>query len=100
MKQYESGALIIYKSADRETWEPVLNSEVPEWVKDPDILGRMVDGEACHDDDDPASPWYIAKRVVNGADQSAMLAAKAKRERRCRIRLAHDRATSDSRILH
>lgn len=44
---------------DMKLLEP---SKVPDWLKDPDILGRMVDGELAHDPE-RGPQWYAAVRV-------------------------------------
>lgn len=54
------GVLVIYQSKDCVTFDPIKPAEVPDWVKDPDILGRMVDGEAVSNDQEN---WYIARGV-------------------------------------
>lgn len=84
-----NGTLVIYKSSDCEEWTPVKASEVPDWARAPDVVGRMVDGEACQLNYE--GDWYIAKRVLNGFDHGAILAAKAKRIRRAErnIRVMH-----------
>lgn len=58
--------LIIYCSINgRDVWAPVLPAEVPEWVKDPDIMGRLVAGEMCSDvaEGVTGSLWYRAEKV-------------------------------------
>lgn len=90
--------LVIYKSLDCETFEPVKTDDVPEWVKDPDVVAHMVDGEAVHNDDEPDSPYYIAKRVLTDEDESALMKAYVRRGRRNRIRLLHEQP--ESRVVH
>lgn len=97
---YESGVLVIYKSLDCETFEPVKAADVPDLVKAPDVVARMVDGEACRNEDEPDSPWYIAKRVLSDADESALMAAYVRRQRRNRIRLLHEQPQDGERVVH
>lgn len=78
----------------------MLASAVPEWAKEPDLVARMVDGEACRNEDEPGSPYYIAKRVLGHQDQTALAAAVEKRERRNHIRLLHKQPQGESRVLH
>ena len=101
MTTYESGKLVIYKSSDCETWEPVKAADVPDWVKeDSERLGRMVDGEACRNEDEPDSPWFTAKRVLTDEDESALMKAYARRQRRQHIRLLHEQPQEGSRVVH
>lgn len=60
------GVLIVYASVNgSDPWHPLTDKEVPEWVKQPDTLGRMVAGEMCFkaDEGDKGSLWYRAERV-------------------------------------
>jgi len=78
----ETGTLIIYRSTDDcETWVAVKPADVPEWAKDPDVIARMVDGEACQNDESEWE-WFIALRAPNLEDVMLIAAAKAKRLRR------------------
>jgi len=57
---------------DEDSWHPVHEKEVPEWVKDPDNMARMVlRGEQCMkcDEGDKGSLWYRARVLeaeING----------------------------------
>lgn len=58
--------LIIYTSVNgRDPWIPIPQSEVPEWVKDHGIMGRLVAGQMCCDPaiGDKGSNWYRAQKV-------------------------------------
>ena len=91
MKQH---ALIIFESVTgRDQWKPILPSDVPEWVKDPDIIARMMDGEICMNAaiGDKGSLWYYAEqapsdemiaRNIQAADD-----AEDKRARKNKLRL-------------
>lgn len=71
----QQALLVIYRSRNgRDNWEPVLPDDVPAWVKAPDIMGRLVQGEQCMDAGERpnGSMWYRAKRVVNQYDQGVI----------------------------
>lgn len=84
------GMLAIYSSPDGESnWTPVKAVDVPEWIKnDPDLLARLVDGEACCDTSIEPNVWYMALRVLQQEDQDALRAALEKRMRKKGKRLA------------
>ena len=100
MTPCKCGELVIYKSLDCKTFDPVKTEDVPEWVKDPDVLARMVDGEACQNKDELGSPWFTAKRVLTDEDESALMKAYARRQRRQHIRLLHEQPQEGSRVVH
>ena len=55
--------LIVFSAADQAgPWTPVPITEVPDWVKDPDVMGYLVAGETVTD---PAiGPlWFRAEKV-------------------------------------
>jgi hypothetical protein len=59
--------MIIYRSPNcRDDWTPVLPQDVPDWVRDPDNLAQLVEGNACCDPalGEAGSDWYRAE-VVN-----------------------------------
>lgn len=65
----QQGYLMIYRSpTGRDNWQPVLPDDVPEWVKDQDILGRLVAGEIACDPTEGNSgrDWYRAERTYPG----------------------------------
>jgi len=62
--------LIILRSADGEKdWTPVLPDQVPAWLKDPRVIGALVDGGTMAQGPvgvilpDEIRPWYRAERV-------------------------------------
>ena len=58
--------LVIYKSPNgRDHWEPVMQADVPSWVRATEVMGRLVAGEACMDaaEGDSGSAWYRAERM-------------------------------------
>jgi hypothetical protein len=67
------GKLVILVSPDGETdWKPVKPEDVPEWLKKPEVLGAMVEGNMAHKTDEPESPWYVA---IQMPEKSAILAS-------------------------
>ena len=58
--------LVILCSEDGKIWHPLKPDEVPAWVKEPAIVGRMVAGEMCMDprQEPKGSPWYRAEQVA------------------------------------
>ena len=66
-RYYVQAMLIVSVSKDGENdWHPLRWDEVPEWVKHPDNMARLVDGEMCQAKKlvDGESSWYKADRVV------------------------------------
>lgn len=58
--------IIIFTSVNgREPWHPVKPEEVPEWVKHPDNMAKMLSGEECMKCDEgvAGSAWYRAVRL-------------------------------------
>lgn len=43
-------------------WHPVKSEEVPDWLKDPDVMGYLVEGGVAHVPD-LNTPYYRARRV-------------------------------------
>jgi hypothetical protein len=65
-QQFAQAYLIVFVSKDGETdWHPLRWDEVPEWVKHPDNMARLVDGDMCQDptQGEAGSSWYKAERV-------------------------------------
>ena len=91
MKETE---LIIFESPNgRDQWKPLLPKDVPEWVKDPEIISRMIDGEICMDAKigDKGSPWYCAEQapsesyVIQNVEDAQKAEDKRKRKNNLRI---------------
>jgi hypothetical protein len=78
------GTLIIFQSDNgMDGWTPVKPEDVPAWVKDPDNLARLVDGEACQNtEQESGEKWYMAQRLPTAQDLEAYSMAAAKRVRR------------------
>jgi len=75
--------LIIYVSPNgRDGWKPLLSDAVPEWVKAPDIMGRLVAGEMCMDaaQGTSGSDWFKAMRVLPHAEYLKVQAAHKTRD--------------------
>jgi hypothetical protein len=55
--------LVIFRSQDGDKdWKPVKPEDVPAFVKDPDTLGRLMDGEMVrHLTEDLG--WYMAAKM-------------------------------------
>jgi hypothetical protein len=54
--------LVIFKSADGKTgWSPVKPEDVPEWVKTPVHIGRIMNGEMVSSGDG----WYVAAKAAD-----------------------------------
>ncbi len=88
VQEMSQARLVIYRSpTGRDNWEPVNQSEVPDWVKEPRVMGRLVAGEMCCDTQigDKGSDWYMARKVVSKEE----LAAQERREKRQAKRRAH-----------
>ena len=82
------GTLVIFQSPNgMDHWTPVLPADVPAWVKDPDNVARLVDGEACSlDPEAPDAVWYMALQMPTEADlQAYSLAAARRAKRRSRL---------------
>lgn len=66
----KKAVLVILVSHDEgDTWAPVPVEEVPEWLKRPEIVGRIMHGEMVQNDGrvlaaSHSRPWYRAERVA------------------------------------
>lgn len=59
----KAGTLVIYRSSTgKRKWKPVLPAAVPAWLKDPEVLGRLVAGEMAHK---PKEGWYRAEKLAD-----------------------------------
>lgn len=87
-KTTKQALLVVYESINGKTdWKPIMASEVPAWVLNPDVMGRLAAGEQCMDaaQGDKGSKWYRAARVVSAEQQRA----EAKRQRKNAKRALH-----------
>lgn len=58
--------LVIHCSVNgRDGWHPVKDDELPAWVKEPDVMCRLVRGECAMkcDEGEVGSMWYRAEKV-------------------------------------
>jgi len=88
MTHLAQAELVILASADgRGAWSPVLPAAVPDWIKEPDTLARLVAGECAMkaDEGESGSLWYRAQAV---AEVERIVAAEAKRARKQAKRIA------------
>lgn len=78
------GTLIFFSQPDGDqNWTPILAKDVPEFCRDPDVLARIVDGEACADTTDgQATIWYRAEQVMTDADREKIGTILDMRKRR------------------
>lgn len=85
----KSAVCIIYKSPDGENnWTPVKPEDVPGWIKEPDVMARLVKGEMARNDrsallvPEDARPWYRAHVVTPATEVDRIMAAEVKRKRK------------------
>ena len=80
----DQATLVIMASADGEKWGPVKPESVPEWVKRPDVMARLVEGEACQDlTAESGETWFCA---MTRSDVRSVVAADVKRRVRAEKR--------------
>jgi hypothetical protein len=60
---------VIWKTTDEgKTWDPVKTADVPEFLKAPDVMANLLNGEMAQDTSgillpQGARPWYRAERI-------------------------------------
>lgn len=54
--------LVVLHSPDTEDWKPVMPAETPEWVKEPDVMGRLVAGDMAHRE---GEGWYRVQKLAD-----------------------------------
>lgn len=97
----KQAVFVVYESPNgRDNWRPLQAADVPEWVKHPDIMGKLATGQQCMDaaQGDKGSKWYRAERVLTPDEQRA----EEKRERKAstlRARRLVVEATQNARML-
>lgn len=47
---------------DDSIWTPVMPEDLPEWVKDPEVMGKMRNGEKVSMNPDKGTVWYRGVR--------------------------------------
>lgn len=66
LSQFAQALLVILRSPNgRDNWEPVKPEDVPAWVKEPQRMARLVDGDMIMDptEGEKGSAWYRAEKV-------------------------------------
>jgi hypothetical protein len=81
--------LIIYVSNDGgANWTALALTDVPDWLKDPDVMRKLIEGEMAQQRPDglvlpdDVRPWYRAEPAGYDRDVMAIRAAAEKRARR------------------
>lgn len=57
-EQLVQANLVIMQSEDGENWSPVQQADVPEWVRKPEVIAQLAEGNACQGPGE--STWYGA----------------------------------------
>jgi len=58
--------MVVYASPDGSTgWRPLIPEAVPEWVKEPDVMGNLANGRIAYlqGGNDVAPMWYRAEPI-------------------------------------
>lgn len=82
---FNQAVFVIWASEDgRTNWTKVRPDEVPDWVKHPQVLGRLVNGDMCMAprDGENGSLWYRADVFLAGAERERLEAALKARDLR------------------
>lgn len=78
--EYEMGELVIFSSETGDDgWETVQPADVPDWLKDYDVIGWLVAGEMCRNDDSEDSRWFKAERMSSPEEVKTIVAAEVRR---------------------
>lgn len=75
--------MVIQRSENgRDNWQPVKPNDVPDWVKDPDNITKLIQGEQCMrpKDGNAGSDWY--RGVMTNEDRQSLVAAMERRAQR------------------
>ena len=79
----KKGIFVIYGSKNgRDNWFPVKPEDVPEWVKDKEVLGHLVNGNCAQRCDDDSELIYRAEVVLGAQDEAKLREALETRELR------------------
>lgn len=65
------GLLVILRTEtprDDASWKLVLPADVPEWVKEPDNMARLVAGDMCSKPEADEFGWYRAEKVSSDGE--------------------------------
>lgn len=80
--------LVVLKKTHEKAraWEPVAPEDVPEWLKDPQVMGHLVRGN-CASNESKGKEWFCALPPEKAtAVLNAQAKAQEKRDRRARKR--------------
>ncbi|MCA9340177.1 MAG: hypothetical protein KDA17_04660 [Candidatus Saccharibacteria bacterium] len=61
-----TASAVVFVSDDAQSWQPVKAFNVPDWVKEPDVMSDMLTGVIVSLEE--AGPFYKAKRVTQLSD--------------------------------
>lgn len=80
MSSVGMGNFVIAVSENGENgWKLLKPAEVPEWLKNPDVLGQMREGFIAHNDKAPDG-WYCAVQVPDfSKPKSEIIGAEGRR---------------------
>lgn len=65
-KAMKAGKIVVYHSLDTEHWTPILPNDVPDWVKEPETMGRLVQGDMAQSN---GGGWYRAEKIEDAEVQ-------------------------------
>lgn len=85
MDEIKKAVFVMYQSENgRDNWTLVHPDDVPEWLKDPEVMGQLVCGHmAMKTDEGPrGSPYYRAEVVLPQGDRVRLTQALRAREQR------------------
>lgn len=75
--------LIIFSSQNgRDHWELVRPEDVPEWLKAPDVMARLVAGEECMNARESDNRWFYAEPVPSEDEIRRIVSADQKNARK------------------
>lgn len=60
----EAMAIVFVSTDDGKTWTPCKPDQVPDWVKEPDVMANLLHGECAQQKNGLA--WYRAERIEGG----------------------------------
>lgn len=59
---HKLGFIVVYRADTQDgPWEALRSDDIPDWVKNPVCMGRLVRGDMAQNPDDPH--WYRADQV-------------------------------------
>ena len=89
MRETKKALFVILASENgRDGWRPVKHDDLPQWLLDPDVLGRLVNGDvAMKCDEWPKGSLHYRAIVYPGAQQAARIntALKAREKREAEV---------------